>query len=68
MCICGSDPLTPFCDGPDCEWPDDVDDGNIAITDFLIQARVCSQFGLMSFEQYLMLCVEFDPAHPEDDE
>ena len=66
MCQCGSDPLTPFCDGPACEWPDDVDDSNLAITDFLITARVWAQMGLMSFKQYLDLCVEFDPADPDD--
>ena len=67
MCQCGSDNLTPFCDGPGCEWPDDVDDSNMAITDFLITARNCAQMGLMSFDQYLKLCVEFDPANPEDE-
>jgi hypothetical protein len=67
MCKCGADHLTPFCDGPGCEWPEDVDDSNDAITTFLTGARLCAQSGLMSFQQYLDLCVEFDPAHPEEE-
>lgn len=59
--------MTPFCSSPGCEWPDDVTDSNLAITDFLITARNCAQMGLMSFEQYLKLCVEFDPASGDDE-
>ena len=68
MCRCGSDPNTPFCDGPGCEWPDDVDDSNLAITDFLSSARFLAQAGAMTFKQYLDLCVQFDPANPADEE
>lgn len=68
MCRCGYDPLTPFCEGGNCEWPEDLDDSNIAITDFLLSARHCAQSGGMSFQQYLDLCVEFDPAFPEEGE
>lgn len=67
MCLCGYDPLTPFCDGGSCEWPTDVDDSNIAIIDFLTGARVLSLNGLLTFQQYLDLCVEFDPANPDEE-
>lgn len=68
MCQCKKDDLTPFCGALGCEWPEDVDDSNLAITDFLTTARYCAQNGLMTFQQYLDLCVEFDPAYPEDSE
>lgn len=68
MCFCGKDELTPFCDAIGCTWPEDVDDSNLAITEFLIAARHCAQSGLMSFRQYLDLCVEFDPYGPSEEE
>lgn len=68
MCRCGKDDLTPYCAAAGCEWPEDVDDSNLAITDFLASARRLTQNGSMSFRQYLDLCVEFDPAHPNKDQ
>jgi hypothetical protein len=68
MCRCGLDASTPFCDGPNCEWPDDTEDHNDAITDFLHTARILAQYGVMPFREYLDLCVEFDPAFPDDDD
>ena len=68
MCRCGKDDLTPFCESAGCEWPEDVDDSNLAITDFLGTARYLAQAGLMSFKQYLDLCVEFDPYDPTEAE
>jgi hypothetical protein len=67
MCKCGLDGSTPFCDEPDCEWPDDVDDSNIAITEFLSGARILALYGIMPFREYLDLCVQFDPNEPEED-
>jgi hypothetical protein len=68
MCHCGLDPTTPYCDEDGCEWPDDVDDSNLAITEFLTTARILAQLGAMPFREYLDLCVEFDPAGPDDDD
>lgn len=68
MCRCGDDPATPFCDGPGCEWPEDVVDSNLAITDFLATARWLALNGSMPFKEYLDLCVQFDPANPEEAE
>lgn len=68
MCRCGLDETTPFCGEDGCDWPDDIDDSNLAISDFLIGARVLAQLGLMSFKQYLDLCVEFDPSNPDEEE
>lgn len=68
MCGCGDDPWTPFCGGPGCRWPDDTEDCNLAITNYLTTARLCAQSGLMSFQQYLDLCVEFDPNDAEEGE
>jgi hypothetical protein len=68
MCQCGSHEDTPFCDGPGCKWPEDPVDCNLVITEFLTGARALAQSGAMSFRQYLDLCVEFDPANPDDGE
>jgi hypothetical protein len=65
MCQCGADPFTPFCEAPGCDWPDDDDDSDIAIADFLTTARACAINGLMSFEQFLKLVAEFDPKEDE---
>lgn len=69
MCLCGDDDSTPFCENPigTCEWPEDIDDSNLAITNFLAEARGLAQSGVMSFRDYLDLCSEFDPAVPDAD-
>jgi hypothetical protein len=61
MCKCGNHILTPFCEAPGCEWPDDGVDQQIAVTDFLFDARASAMNGSMTFKQYLDLCVAFDP-------
>jgi hypothetical protein len=68
MCKCGDDDTTPFCGAPGCLWPDDVLDSNIAITEFLAGLRWMAQNGHMPFNDYLALCIEFDPNDPPDDE
>jgi hypothetical protein len=59
MCMCGYDPLTPFCESPGCYRPEDEDEAAMAISDFLTTARLCAIHGTMSFEKFMDIVVEF---------